>query len=263
MITFLYPQGKTKALTLSYDDGAIHDRRLVEIFNKHGLKGTFHLNSAFISGGDPNYITAQELQELYAGHEVACHAAHHPYLTKLPTGEVMREIWEDRLYLEKLAGYPVTGMSYPFGAWDEDVIAIAKAAGIVYSRSASVTGGFSLPQNFMHWDGTCHHDKMLEIAPAFLEKSSKTLLLMYVWGHSFEFDRKDNWEDMEKFASMVSGQPDVWYATNMEIYRYIQSVRSLEVSADGSLYRNPGAETVWGKVNGEVITIAPGALVRI
>ena len=40
-----FPGGKRKALVLSYDDGRVEDRRLVEIFNRHGLRGTFHLNS--------------------------------------------------------------------------------------------------------------------------------------------------------------------------------------------------------------------------
>ena len=40
-----YPQGKIKAFTLSYDDGNVADRKLVGMFNKYGLKGTFHLNS--------------------------------------------------------------------------------------------------------------------------------------------------------------------------------------------------------------------------
>ena len=42
----LYPGGKRAALTMSYDDGTIHDKRLVEIFNQNHIKGTFHLNSA-------------------------------------------------------------------------------------------------------------------------------------------------------------------------------------------------------------------------
>ena len=41
-----YPGGKHKALTMSYDDGKVFDRRLVEIFNKYGIKGTFHLTAA-------------------------------------------------------------------------------------------------------------------------------------------------------------------------------------------------------------------------
>lgn len=60
---FVYPQGKAKALTLSYDDGQIYDRRLVEIMNKNGLKGTFHLNSAKLScdNGFDHFVTKEEI----------------------------------------------------------------------------------------------------------------------------------------------------------------------------------------------------------
>lgn len=43
-----FPEFKDKTLTLSYDDGAIYDRKLIEIMNKYGLKGTFNLNSGFL-----------------------------------------------------------------------------------------------------------------------------------------------------------------------------------------------------------------------
>ena len=43
-----YPGGKHKALTMSYDDGKQEDLRLVEIFNRYGIKGTFHINSGLI-----------------------------------------------------------------------------------------------------------------------------------------------------------------------------------------------------------------------
>ena len=40
-----FPGGKFKVLTLSYDDGKIQDRRLVDIFNKNGIRATFNVNS--------------------------------------------------------------------------------------------------------------------------------------------------------------------------------------------------------------------------
>ncbi len=44
-IEMLFPQGKTKALILSFDDGRTEDRQLVKLMNTYGLVGTFHLNS--------------------------------------------------------------------------------------------------------------------------------------------------------------------------------------------------------------------------
>ena len=58
-IAFLYPEGKLKALTMSYDDGVRQDRRLIEIFNRNGLKGTFHLNYATFGHG--NRLNADEV----------------------------------------------------------------------------------------------------------------------------------------------------------------------------------------------------------
>ena len=45
--------GKMKALTFSFDDGLMQDIRLVEMFNKYGLKCTFNLNSARLGMQNP------------------------------------------------------------------------------------------------------------------------------------------------------------------------------------------------------------------
>ena len=65
-----FPGGKHKVLTMSYDDGKLEDRRLISIFNKYGIKGTFHLNSGLEMD---TRIPTSEYQELYKGHEVSCH----------------------------------------------------------------------------------------------------------------------------------------------------------------------------------------------
>ena len=42
--SMLFPGGKTRAMTFSYDDGVLQDKRLIEMFDKYGVKGTFNLN---------------------------------------------------------------------------------------------------------------------------------------------------------------------------------------------------------------------------
>ena len=42
-----YPNGKSKAVTFSYDDGVPQDKRLAELFNKYNMKGTFNFNCEF------------------------------------------------------------------------------------------------------------------------------------------------------------------------------------------------------------------------
>ena len=64
-IEMLFPEGKNKALILSYDDGAIQDRKLVDLMNKYHLIGTFHLNSNKLgSNKDFNYLKKEEKSAL-------------------------------------------------------------------------------------------------------------------------------------------------------------------------------------------------------
>ena len=47
-----FPGGKFKVLTLSYDDGKLEDKRLVDIFNKNGIRATFNVNSGLTCQSD-------------------------------------------------------------------------------------------------------------------------------------------------------------------------------------------------------------------
>ena len=73
----VYPGGKKRIVTFSYDDGSENDRRLIELFAKYGVKAAFHLNSDRVKDRDP-----EQLRKLYAGHEVSCHTVHHGWLEK-------------------------------------------------------------------------------------------------------------------------------------------------------------------------------------
>lgn len=259
---FLYPQGKKKALTFSYDDGQIYDRQLVEIWNHFGLRGTVHLNSGNIGmyGEHEEFVTAQELSKLYAAHEVACHGVYHKNLGILTKQQIIAEIGKDRCALEKLTGRMVQGFSYAFGNYSEEIKNIASSLGIKYARTVNSTGGFFPPVDFMEWHPTCHHnDRLLERGDEFLEVPEYIELpLMYVWGHSFEFARDNNWELMERFAEKISGKDDIWYASNLEVCNYLRAIRSLESSMDGRFIHNPTAIPVWLCKENELIVIEAG-----
>jgi len=255
-----YPGGLAKAFTMSYDDGSFEDERLVEIFNRYGIKGTFHLNSGnFHSRHDAGVNMA----ELYKGHEISCHMVTHPFPNDLPDMANLAEILEDRRALEREAGSVVRGMSYPYGNYNDRVIGLMRTAGIEYSRTTRATNGFGLPENFMEWHPTCHHNGGIdEKLDAFLkEERYDRLKLFYVWGHSYEFPRDDNWAMMEEFCKRAGGRDDVWYATNIEIVDYLNALSALRVSADCDCFYNPSAVDVWFTVNGETLCCPAGATV--
>ena len=89
---YLYPGGLAKAITFSYDDGQVYDRRLIEIFNQAGFKGTFHLNSGNLD--KDGYVQKAELPTLYAGHEIACHGVTHRHPRQMNQTEWLREVWQ-------------------------------------------------------------------------------------------------------------------------------------------------------------------------
>ena len=103
-----FPGGKHKVLTMSYDDGRLEDRRLVELFNRYGIRGTFNLNGGLPR---PERIPESEWVELYKGHEVACHTYHHPTISRSPLDQTARQVLADRMQLEGVMGYPPRGRS--------------------------------------------------------------------------------------------------------------------------------------------------------
>ena len=260
-----FPGGKHFAVTFSYDDGDKADRRLVEIFNNYGMKATFNLIPSRFDG--ETVVSSGEVGSLYAGHEIACHSYSHPHLARLPLTGQSREIALGRLSLERLSGRLVRGMATPYGEKNDDTLVAMKAAGMAYCRNAGVSGGLSVPANFLDWTPSCHHTG----APAVIEKFRNEWIhqpwqyggLLFIWGHSFEFDRADNWELAEQICSSLAGIDDVWFATNIEIYDYITAQHALLMSADGSIVYNPSIADVWASCGGETVCIKGGETIKL
>ena len=158
-------------------------------------------------------------------------------------------------------------------AYNENVKSLLKNLGIAYARTTKETGDFELPEDFLEWHPTCHHSApdLLEKAKKFAEfKKPQYLKLFYVWGHSYEFDRDDNWNVIEGFCEYLSDRDDIWYATNIEIADYMKAARGLIYSADGNHIYNPYAADVWiaklpdnGPEMGSVVKIPGGENVDI
>ncbi len=262
-IRFLFPEGKDKALTFSYDDAQIYDRRLVSIFDRYGMKATFHLNSGILD--TEGFITGQEVKELYGNHEVACHGVTHPFFNELAQGQTVQEILEDRRVLEAYADRIVRGFSYPFGEYNDRLIETAGSLGIVYARTVEDKMNFNLPADFMRWHPTCHHDKVTdEMIDDFMNPPEyRDLALFYIWGHSFEFERENNWEHICHVCEALQGRSDVWYATNMEIYEYVTAMRSIVQSADGRIIYNPAATPVWLMIGENKACLPSGGIINL
>lgn len=255
----LFPGKKSKALTLSYDDGVLQDRRLVAILNEWGLKGTFNLNAglfgfsgqALVNGKetDVSRLGREEAARLYSRHEIAGHGLWHSSLPHIGSAAAMREIIEDKRLLEELSGRILDTFAYPFGTQSPEIHALLEKASYRCARTVAVTHGFDLPEHAFQWDTTCHHDdpELMGLAETFCTArvGMRNALLFSLWGHSYEFDANDNWRVMETFARYMGGfSKEIWFATNGEVFRYLQAWRGLRFSADGRTVQNPSATAV-------------------
>lgn len=261
----IFPEGKKAAATFSYDDGCEGDVRLIGIFDRYGVKGTFHLNGSHLQGKSDDEL--REFGKRYEGHEIACHTFSHGFPTVMPVPSLVREVWKDREILEKVAGYPVVGMSYPFGDYNPKVEEVFRNCGILYSRTVHSGPSFRVPENFLEWHPSCHHSQADETVDRFFEnlKSNWPFPLLYIWGHAFEFRTEEDWAKIEGVVKKLSERrAEIWFATNLEIYDYVQAVKALRISADETLFSNPSRLDVWVKRGyDEILKIPAGQTVKL
>ncbi|MGN0494230.1 MAG: polysaccharide deacetylase family protein [Acutalibacteraceae bacterium] len=278
-----FPNGKARALTLSYDDGSVYDIKLAEILARFGIKATFNITGApFINGKDGWHMTADEVKQsiLPYGNEIAIHGQRHIAPGCVTAVEGINDILECRKTLERAFGGIIRGMAYPDsgitrligGASLEDIEAYIKMLGIAYSRTL---GGdncrFEMPADWLRWMPSAHHTnpKLFEYLDLFLKDGNTDTLpkgepkLFYLWGHSFEFENNKNWELIEEFCRKASGREDIWYATNIEIYDYAAAYRSLRFNVDNTRVFNPTLYEVWFYSDGEIYSVRSGETLEL
>lgn len=272
-----FPGHRSKVLTLSYDDAVEQDIRLIKIMKEHGLKGTFNINTGsfapegtvYSAGQIHRRMTKKQAYELYAGSgmEVAVHAATHPFLEQLPLNMCTREVMQDRENIEKMFGTICRGMAYPYGTTSDAVVEILKSCGILYSRTTVSSRNFMIPEDWLRLSATCHHGDMqlMDLAEKFLAVNEpyRAPKMFYLWGHSYEFDMHENWNVMEQFAEKMGGRDDIWYATNIEIFEYIEAFRLLRASNDGKILFNPTAYMLYFSTGTEHFEIKPGETLKL
>ncbi len=279
-----FPGGKGKAVTLSYDDGRKSDIRFSDMLQKYGLKCTFNIHGSAMRTPENN-LTYDEMRKyiLDRGHEIAVHGFYHRASGTLRPIEGIRDVLDNRVELEREFDMIIRGMAYPDSGISnfvnpaytyEKVKNYLTELDVAYARTLGKDNWtFALPDDWHAWMPTAHHDNpnVLSWIDTFLNidlsenvyVASRRSRLFYLWGHSFEFDSKDNWEHGEEICKKLGGHDDIWYATNMEIYEYVQAYNSLIYNADNTKVYNPTLKTVWFDIDRKLYEIKPGETINI
>lgn len=276
-----FPEGRAKAVTLSYDDGCLADRRLAEIIDRYGIKCTFNLNSNHLMWSiEKNGDFHKDF--LANGHEVAVHGKLHKAPGRLRAVEGIRDVLYCREELEKHYDMIIRGMAYPDsgirvmsnGVSYENIKHYLSDLGIAYARTlGNDNDSFELPTDWYAWMPSTKHTnpKIMDYIDKFLNWdlsqnaycAARFPKLFYMWGHAYEFDNDNNWDLLEEICKKLGNRDDIWYATNIEIYDYVTAYNSLIYSADGNTIYNPTLVTLYFDDAENSYVIKPGETLKV
>jgi peptidoglycan/xylan/chitin deacetylase (PgdA/CDA1 family) len=214
-------------ITTSWDDGHPLDWRIVEKLNQYGLRGTFYIVKDYL----PERLSEDEIKALAQQHEVGAHTITHPILTKVELSQARQEIVESKQWLEQVTGKAIEAFCYPRGARNQAIRDAVRDAGYVVARAVEK---FSLDKGTDPWaiptttqvypfpfrpvDSlrarfepiryALPHVLPLHIplvalrswpalAIALLERAAATGGVWHLWGHSWEIDKYQMWDDLD------------------------------------------------------------------
>ncbi len=271
-IAFVYPDGNSKALIMSYDDGLVEDIRLIKLFDEHAITGTFNLNSDLLGTAKhwpqkeapdivANYVSKDSLLQVYKHHEIAAHSLTHKDFKNLEDSEILKEVVTDIDNLKRLTGRSIVSMAYPFGNASPHIAYLLRNTGLTNARTVSDTYTFDLPDTFMLWRPTCHDSKALDLVDDYLALSTDSLSVLYVWGHSWEFNDTSRWNTISTFCKEIGHRKDIWYVGCGAFVDYQLALRRLLISKD--TIRNPEDNIeIWYKQDGMLKALKPGMSIR-
>jgi peptidoglycan-N-acetylglucosamine deacetylase len=267
-INFTYPDGKYKALIMSYDDGVIQDIQLTKLFNENGIVGTFNLNSAYLGTtrgwakeyGDSiyqKYIPKDSLMTVYKNHEIAAHAAFHKDFLNISDNEILEELNTDISALTELTSREIKSMAYPFGNTNGHIAKVVSTTQITNARTVNDTYEFNLPTNYLIWNPTCHDSKALDYLDKYLGLDKPELSLFYVWGHSWEFGDKKRLDNIIKFCQQIGKKSDIWYVGSGPYIEYLKSLKKVEIH-ENEIINPSGNQSVWIQTSTRLRILKPG-----
>jgi len=216
--------GKLKALTFTFDDGNVEDKRLAKLFDKYGLKCSFNLIGSKLIHEErrkaQNRLSVEEMKEIYQNHEIVMHTYTHPFLTDLTRECIRYEVLADHARIKAEFGVDPIGIAYPMGAYNDTVLDVLRECGVKYGRTNRSSYDFELPDEseLLEWRFTCrHHDERLwGLAERFVNMKADRPQLFSVMGHSYEFKTEEDWGKIERFCAFMADRDDIFYCTNAQ-----------------------------------------------
>jgi len=222
---------KPAIVTLSFDDGDPRDLEIAGLLKKYDLPATFYVPITNFEGRDT--LTPDQIVQLSEmGFEIGAHGYHHYYLDRIPASEVFGEIKSGKERLEQLLGREVTCFCYPGGKIPSAAVAAVRQLGFEYARTvrecrftvrdpllAPTTNPIGkhcrrhyikealLSQDIGYITFFFKHRlwsrNWYDYALANLDYALAIGGIWHIWGHAFEIDDQNEWENLERIFSKI------------------------------------------------------------
>lgn len=226
-------------VTTSWDDGQKIDIKVANLLDKYGLKGTFYVTKNY---RDP--LEKEQILELDKCHEIGAHTLNHVDLLNVPLLEAKKEIIGSKSYIESIIGHYPDMFCYPWGRYNDRIKKILTDAGFIAARTCK-HGGFNKPNDVNEWQitlhasngspritiGLCVTNHLSINSLVDWEIRAKELFnlalrnggVYHLWGHGDEFEKKNEWQKLERVLEHISNVDGVRYMTNGMIFREVDS----------------------------------------
>jgi len=243
-------------ITTSWDDGYKSDLRLTKLLNQYGLRGTFYIPKIC----ELRSLTDQEVVDISKTQEIGAHDFNHDHLTQLNPDQIRKQVSGAKNYLDNLLTKPVKMYSYPRGEYNQQVKEIVKENGFLGARTVKEFS-FQQPDDFFEMGTTIHiypfpfrkrdaHHYHLtrflfqpiqrkffrilktglpwnsfinwpNLAKNMFDCAKKKDGIFHLWGHSWELDKYDMWDDLEELFKYITQHQNIVYLTNSQILKRI------------------------------------------
>lgn len=231
-------------ITTSWDDGHPLDIKLVELLNKYGINATFYIP---FSNPENKVMSFDQIKNITSFYEIGGHTLNHTYLNKLNELEAKKEINNCKAELEQLTGKEIKAFCFPGGKFSHRDIALIKEAGFIFGRTTRFFNTkIKHESNLMHTTIHAYNHTYVNLlkhctkrllfsdilySKAFIPFSanfvglsnqylSNNTEVFHLWGHSWEIEKFNLWNQLEDLFKILSTIPDAQYMNNTECWEY-------------------------------------------
>lgn len=194
-------------------------------------------------------MTPLQLRDLSSRFEIGGHTFRHTYLTSVRLDVVEKEVVHGKRGLEDLLGCPVTSFAYPGGKYNRPIRDIVARSGFHRARTTRflhlgrptdifqihttwICGLMSDFVSFRHMilrknlSSLPMYARVRRLGQSWAELACRLFDVIHqsgdgifhLWGHSWEIEQNNDWDNLEEVFEHVSRRSGVQYASNGAIH---------------------------------------------